>query len=166
MAGFQDLKNIRGTWQLTSIVCLLFLGPLAICLCVAAVNGEFGSTQGPYIEDFCGGFALFFIILSALAIWTRLRAAKDSGARTLIIKRLIIGFVLLIVAVIATILSAVYGVIPVPYGSFFLVPTGLYIAGFVLICKGISPCEPYRQPIALGLRKPPSTPQRSRPYGR
>ena len=154
--AFDDLRNRRATWQVTVIILTLFFGPLVGVLFVAISESpnSFGP-QGVDIEYVCGALLFALLILSALAIWSRMRAAPDPARRWLVIKRLLLGLALIILAIGATLFSINFGAFSLPWGTYCLVPIGLYFSGIASMCRAVASDIPYKPAAPRGI--PPQT---------
>lgn len=125
--------QVHVTWQLATIVCALFVLPLTGLLAIDP--GHLGD-----VFRFAAGVVFVLTVaLCVVAVRSRLAGVSDRKARRALLTQLGNGLTIIVAAVALSFVSYAFGASTAFGPELFLVPTGLYGVGLVMIGKAMAP---------------------------
>lgn len=136
----QELNKIRVTWQLAVIVCALAFLPVA-AVALISVIAEPGQRGESGVKIVCGSVIVFGVLLCVLAVRSRLSPVTSSDERISVLKLIALGVLVIAAAAGLTAVSYFFGTFSAMGSQWYLVPTGLYVAGLVMIGRAMVPDE-------------------------
>lgn len=136
----QELNKIRVTWQLAVIICALAFLPIA-AIALVSVIVEPGQRGEHGVKVVCGSFIAVGLLLCLLAIRSRLSPVSGADERASILKQIGLGVLVIAAAAGLTAISYFFGTFSALGSQWYLVPSGFYVIGLVMIGKAMVPEE-------------------------
>lgn len=136
----QELNEIRVTWQLAVVICTLAFLPIAAVALVSVIL-EPGQPGQRGVEIVCTAVIAVGLLICLMAIRSRLSSVVAAEERAFIVKKIVWGVLVIAVAAALTAVSCFFGTFSMLGSKWYMVPTGLYVIGLVLIGRAMVPTE-------------------------